>query len=69
MLLYSASVLDPDIVACFLALQEIKFGPKNTTKPPVDFLSSIHPAQSASKKALASVEEDFLKVKPRLHVP
>jgi hypothetical protein len=38
--LYSASVLDRDTVACFLALQEIRFGPKNTAKPPVDFLSS-----------------------------
>jgi hypothetical protein len=40
--LYSASVLDLQTVACFLALQEIRFGPKKTAKPPVDRLSSTH---------------------------
>jgi hypothetical protein len=38
--LYSAAVEDLDTVACFLALQEIKFVPRNTAKPPVDLLSS-----------------------------
>jgi hypothetical protein len=38
--LYSASVLDLDTVACFLELQKISFGPKNTTNPPVDWRSS-----------------------------
>jgi hypothetical protein len=41
--LYSASVLDLETVACFLALQEIKLEPKKTANPPVDFLSSEHP--------------------------
>jgi hypothetical protein len=67
--LYSTSVLDLDTVACFLALQEIKFGPKNTANPHVDLLSSTQPAQSASEKALTSVEDDLLKVSPICDVP
>jgi hypothetical protein len=35
--LYSASVLDLDTVAYFLALQETKFGPTNIAKNPVTF--------------------------------
>jgi len=42
--LYSASVLDLDTVACFLALHEIRLEPRKIAKPPVDFLSSEHPA-------------------------
>jgi hypothetical protein len=49
--LYSASVLDLDTVFYFLAHHEIKLGPRNNAKPPVDFLSSVHPAQFASEKA------------------
>jgi hypothetical protein len=67
--LYSASVLDLDTVAYFLALQEIRLGPKYTAKPPVDLLSSTHPAQSASEKALMRVENDLLKVSPTFTVP
>ena len=67
--LYSASVLDLETVACFLALQDIRLGPKYTAKPPVDLLSSMQPAQSASENALTKIEEDFLKVSPRLVVP
>ena len=62
--LYSASVLDRDTVACFLAHQEIRLGPKKTANPPVDLLSSRHPAQSESENALTSVEGDLLKVRP-----
>jgi hypothetical protein len=50
--LYSASVLDLDTVFYFLAHNEIKLGPRNTAKPPIDFLSFVHPAMSASEKAL-----------------
>ena len=57
--LYSASVLDRDTVACFLALQETRLDPKNTAKPPVDLLSSAHPVQSASEYAVTSKEEDL----------
>ena len=66
--LYSASVLDRDTVACFLAHQEIRLGPKKIAKPSVDRLSSKHPAQSESEKALTRVEDDLLKVSPTLNV-
>ena len=38
--LYSILVLDLDTIAYFLALQETKFEPTNTTKPFVDLLPS-----------------------------
>jgi hypothetical protein len=58
MVLYSASVLDRDTAFYFLEHHEIKFGPRNTTNPPEDFLRSPHPAQSASKKALIIMDGD-----------
>ena len=67
--LYSASVPDLDTVACFLAHHEIKFGPRNMENPPVDLLSSTHPAQTESEKALTNVDDDLLKVKPSPKVP
>jgi hypothetical protein len=67
--LYSASVLEQDIVACFLAVQDIILLQKNTTKPPVDRLSSGHPAQSPSKKALTRVDLVLLILKPKVIVP
>jgi hypothetical protein len=51
-----------------LAHQEMRLGPKNTAKPPVDFLSSVHPAQSAFEKALAIVEADCQICRPVLRV-
>ena len=66
--LYFASVLDLETVAYFLALQDIKFGPKKTAKPPVERLSSRQPAQSDSEKALISVEDDLLKFRPTFSV-
>jgi len=62
--LYSASVLDLDTVACFLALQEIRLAPRNIAKPPVDLRSSMLPAQSASENALNIIELDFCMCKP-----
>jgi hypothetical protein len=53
--LYYASVR---YCLAFLAHHEIKFGPKKIAKPWVDFLSSLHPAQSASENALIMVDED-----------
>jgi hypothetical protein len=46
--LYSDSVLDQETVGCFLELQEIRFVPRKTQNPEVDFRSSGHPAQLAS---------------------
>jgi hypothetical protein len=56
--LYSASVLECDIIFCFLAHHNIKLGPKKDNKPPVDFLSSEQPTQSASEKTLIRVDEE-----------
>jgi hypothetical protein len=62
--LYSASVLDLDTVACFIAVQDTKFSLTNIAKPSVDLLSSREPIQSASEKALRKIEKDFIKVIP-----
>jgi hypothetical protein len=40
--LYSASILDLETVACFLALHEIKLDPNNTADPGLDLLSFGH---------------------------
>jgi hypothetical protein len=66
MALYSASVIDLDIVFCFLSLQEMRLQPRNTTKSHVDLLSSTLCAQSVSKKALTRVESDFQIFNPSL---
>lgn len=42
--LYLALVEEWEIVACFWALKEIRFPPKNTVKPPIDLRSSTRPA-------------------------
>jgi hypothetical protein len=60
--LYSASVLNLDTVGCFLALHDMRFGPKNIGKPPVDPLSSIQHAQSTSEYVLIREDIDFLNV-------
>jgi hypothetical protein len=41
-----------------LAHHDIKLGSKKTANPPVDFLSSEQPAQSASEKALTRMDEE-----------
>jgi hypothetical protein len=67
--LYSASVLDLDTVSCFLALHEIRLGPKKMAKPLVDILSSGQPTQSASEKTLSNCEDECLNVRPSCSVP
>jgi hypothetical protein len=78
--LYTASVLDLEIVGCLFVLHAIRLGSKNIAKPPVDHLSSlgskniakppidhlssIEPTQSVSEKALIGLVLDFLNVKP-----
>jgi hypothetical protein len=66
MALYSASVLDLETVACFLALQDIRLDPKKMANPLVDRLSSRHPAQSASEKALTNKELVLFILSPSL---
>ena len=66
--LYSASVLDLESIACFVAHHDMRLGPENTAKPPVEHLSSKHPAQSESEKALTRAEGDLLKFRPIFRV-
>lgn len=48
----STSEVDVDTIVCLQANHEMRFGPRKTTKPPVDLRSLEQPAQSASKNAL-----------------
>jgi hypothetical protein len=66
--LYSSSELDHDTAACFLELQETKFGPTNMLNPLVDLLSSRLPAQSAYENAFRRVDDDCQKVIPSFAV-
>jgi hypothetical protein len=61
-------VLDLETVFCFLVHHEMRLGPRNTTILPVDFLSLVHPVQSASKNALTIVDEDGRMRKPESSV-
>jgi hypothetical protein len=57
--LYSASVLDLETVACFLALLDTIFAPRKIANPLVDLLSSTEPTQSASEKPIIIIELDL----------
>jgi hypothetical protein len=61
---YFSSLLDLEIVACFLALHKLNLIQKNIANPLMDRRSFTHAAQSGSEKALTSVEEDFMNVTP-----
>ena len=52
MALYYASVDDRATVFCFLYRQEMRESPIKTQNPVTDLLVALHPAQSASLKAL-----------------
>jgi hypothetical protein len=66
--LYSPPILDLEIVDFLFSLQEFKLGTRNTTKPPIECLSSMQHVLCASKKALINFDFDFLMVIPRLIV-
>jgi hypothetical protein len=69
MALYSASMLEREIVGYLQALHDTRFDPKNMANPPIDRLSSRHPAQSASENSLTSMEGDFSICNPTFKVP
>jgi hypothetical protein len=50
--LYSTSILDLDIVVCFLELHNTRLEPRYIAKPLVEQRSLGHPTQSASENAL-----------------
>jgi hypothetical protein len=55
---YSASVVDWATLDCLREDQETSEEPKNWQVPEVDFLSTRHPAKSASEKPRSEREED-----------
>ena len=66
---YSASVLEREIVGCFLAHQEIMFRLKNVQNPIVDCLVVRQPSQSKSKKAKRSSVISPVRCKPKVIDP
>jgi hypothetical protein len=66
MALYSASKLDLEMVAYFLALHDIRLESKKIANPPVEHLSCRHPAESTSEKALTRKELVLVILSPSL---
>lgn len=66
---YSASAEDLDMVACFLDHHDINESPKKMQKPVVDFLVSMHMAQSESEKAFSWIVESVGYSSPCAGVP
>jgi hypothetical protein len=62
-------VLDLDTVACLRAVHDIRLSPRKTAKPPVELLSSTHPAQLASEKSLTIMDLDLQIFNPNFTVP
>jgi hypothetical protein len=55
-------------VGCFLALHNMRLGPKKTVKPLVDLQSSTQLAHSASVNILNRVDDDFFRRSPMVAV-
>jgi hypothetical protein len=67
--LYSASVLDLEMVGYFLALQDTRFDLRKMAKPPMDLQSSRQSTQLALEKPDTTNDEDFMIFIPRSTVP
>jgi hypothetical protein len=62
-------MLEQGTVDYLCALHETRLVPRNTTYPPVDLLSSRQATQSASEKALTSIELFLVILCPSLVQP
>jgi hypothetical protein len=67
--LYSASVLDFDIVGCFLRALGNKDSAKEYSNPHVDLQSCTLLAQSTSVNTLSNVDGDLLMMRPMATIP
>jgi hypothetical protein len=66
--MYSASAVERVTEFCFLEAQDTRDLPKNWQVPDVLFLSSLHPAQSASEYPIKSKVDPLGYQRPNLGV-